>query len=400
MHCTRRIAPDIWWVGGDDHRLEKFENLFPLPKGVSYNSYLILDERTVLLDSADEAVGKVFEENLAHLLAGRPLDYLIVQHMEPDHAACIASRAHRYPEMKILGSAQAGAMLGQFFPLEDFSARFEAVKEDDILATGNHTLSFISAPMVHWPEVMMTYDLATQTLFSADAFGTFGALNGRIFADEVDFERDWLEDARRYYANIVGKYGAPVQAVLKKAAGLQLSAIAPLHGPVWRQNLPYILNKYDRWSRCQPETGGVVICYGSMYGNTANAAKALACQLGEMGVADLAIYDLSNTDISVVMGEIWRASTLVLASPTYNGGLYPPVASLLHDMKALNVQNRRVGLIENGSWAPASGRQMKAALEELKNVTVLENVVTLRSTLKEDQLPQLKALAKEIKAGL
>ncbi|MCF2556900.1 FprA family A-type flavoprotein [Fournierella massiliensis] len=399
MHCTRKLAQDIYWVGADDRRLEKFENLFPIPRGVSYNSYLILDEKTVLLDSADETVGRTFEANVEHLLEGRPLDYLIIQHMEPDHAACIARMAQLYPEMKLLGSAQAGTMLKQFFPL-DLSSRFETVKEGDILATGNHTLSFIAAPMVHWPEVLMTYDMATQTLFSADAFGTFGALNGHIFADEVNFDRDWLDDARRYYANIVGKYGGPVQAVLKKAASLQISMIAPLHGPVWRQDLEYILHKYDLWSRCQPETQGVVICYGSMYGNTANAANALACRLGEAGVKDLAVYDLSTTHLSTIMGEIWRASTLVIASPTYNGGLYPPVEALLNDMKALAVQNRRVALIENGSWAPASGRMMRSALEGLKNVTLLESGLTIRSALQESAGEQMEALVKEILAGL
>lgn len=399
MHCTRKLAQDIYWVGADDRRLEKFENLFPIPRGVSYNSYLILDEKTVLLDSADETVGRTFEANVEHLLEGRPLDYLIIQHMEPDHAACIARMAQLYPEMKLLGSAQAGAMLKQFFPL-DLSSRFEAVKEGDILATGNHTLSFIAAPMVHWPEVLMTYDMATQTLFSADAFGTFGALNGHIFADEVNFDRDWLDDARRYYANIVGKYGGPVQAVLKKAASLQISMIAPLHGPVWRQDLEYILHKYDLWSRCQPETQGVVICYGSMYGNTANAANALACRLGEAGVKDLAVYDLSTTHLSTIMGEIWRVSTLVIASPTYNGGLYPPVEALLNDMKALAVQNRRVALIENGSWAPASGRMMRSALEGLKNITLLESGLTIRSALQESASEQMEALVKEILAGL
>ena len=399
MHCTRKLAQDIYWVGADDRRLEKFENLFPIPRGVSYNSYLILDEKTILMDSADETVGRTFEANVEHLLEGRPLDYLIIQHMEPDHAACIARMAQLYPEMKLLGSAQAGTMLKQFFPL-DLSSRFEAVKEGDILATGNHTLSFIAAPMVHWPEVLMTYDMATQTLFSADAFGTFGALNGHIFADEVNFDRDWLDDARRYYANIVGKYGGPVQAVLKKAASLQISMIAPLHGPVWRQDLGYILHKYDLWSRCQPETQGVVICYGSMYGNTANAANALACRLGVAGVKDLAVYDLSTTHLSTIMGEIWRASTLVIASPTYNGGLYPPVEALLNDMKALAVQNRRVALIENGSWAPASGRMMRSALEGLKNITLLENGLTIRSALQESAGEQMDALVKEILAGL
>ena len=246
----------------------------------------------------------------------------------------------------------------------------------------------------------MTYDMAIQTLFSADAFGTFGALNGHIFADEVNFDRDWLDDARRYYANIVGKYGGPVQAVLKKAASLQISMIAPLHGPVWRQDLEYILHKYDLWSRCQPETQGVVICYGSMYGNTANAANALACRLGEAGVKDLAVYDLSTTHLSTIMGEIWRASTLVIASPTYNGGLYPPVEALLNDMKALAVQNRRVALIENGSWAPASGRMMRSALEGLKNVTLLESGLTIRSALQESASEQMEALVKEILAGL
>ena len=399
MHCTHLIAPDTWYVGASDRRLAKFENLFPIPRGVSYNSYVILDEKTALLDTADASVAGQFLENVAHALNGRKLDYLIVDHMEPDHAATIAEVLLRWPEAQIVCNAKTVPMLKAYFPAD--TGKVESallVKEGDVLGLGTHDLTFVMAPMVHWPEVMFTYDKTTQVLFSADAFGTFGALDSNIFADQVNFARDWLDDARRYYANIVGKYGTQVQAVLKKAAAISIQVIAPLHGPIWRKDLAWFLGKYDLWSRWQPEDQDVVILYGSMYGNTANAAKALAGCLADRGVSGISVRDISVTDISEAVAECFRASTIVLAAPTYNGGIYLPMAHLLEDLKALSLQNRTFALIENGSWAPMSGKLMAERVGELKNCTVLDTRLTLRGTLAPAQDADLAALADAVAA--
>ncbi len=401
MHCTHLIAADTWYVGASDRRLAKFENLFPIPRGVSYNAYVILDEKTALLDTADASVSGQFLENVAHALGGRSLDYLIVDHMEPDHAATIAEVLLRWPEAQIVCNAKTVPMLKAYFPASAGKVD-EAllVKEGDVLSLGTHDLTFVMAPMVHWPEVMFTYDKTTQVLFSADAFGTFGALDSNIFADQVDFARDWLDDARRYYANIVGKYGTQVQAVLKKAAGIPIQVIAPLHGPIWRQDLAWFLGKYDLWSRWQPEDNSVVILYGSMYGNTANAAKALAGCLADRGVQGIAVRDLSVTDVSEAVAECFRASTIVLAAPTYNGGIYLPMAHLLEDLKALSLQNRTFALIENGSWAPMSAKLMAERVGELKNCTLLDAKLTLRGTLAPAQYADLTALADALAAAV
>ena len=401
MHCTHLIAADTWYVGASDRRLAKFENLFPIPRGVSYNAYVILDEKTALLDTADASVSGQFLENVAHALGGRSLDYLIVDHMEPDHAATIAEVLLRWPEAQIVCNAKTVPMLKAYFPASAGKVD-EAllVKEGDVLSLGTHDLTFVMAPMVHWPEVMFTYDKTTQVLFSADAFGTFGALDSNIFADQVDFARDWLDDARRYYANIVGKYGAQVQAVLKKAAGIPIQVIAPLHGPIWRQDLAWFLGKYDLWSRWQPEDNSVVILYGSMYGNTANAAKALAGCLADRGVQGIAVRDLSVTDVSEAVAECFRASTIVLAAPTYNGGIYLPMAHLLEDLKALSLQNRTFALIENGSWAPMSAKLMAERVGELKNCALLDAKLTLRGTLAPAQYADLTALADALAAAV
>ena len=401
MHCTHLIAADTWYVGASDRRLAKFENPFPIPRGVSYNAYVILDEKTALLDTADASVSGQFLENVAHALGGRSLDYLIVDHMEPDHAATIAEVLLRWPEAQIVCNAKTVPMLKAYFPASAGKVD-EAllVKEGDVLSLGTHDLTFVMAPMVHWPEVMFTYDKTTQVLFSADAFGTFGALDSNIFADQVDFARDWLDDARRYYANIVGKYGAQVQAVLKKAAGIPIQVIAPLHGPIWRQDLAWFLGKYDLWSRWQPEDNSVVILYGSMYGNTANAAKALAGCLADRGVQGIAVRDLSVTDVSEAVAECFRASTIVLAAPTYNGGIYLPMAHLLEDLKALSLQNRTFALIENGSWAPMSAKLMAERVGELKNCTLLDAKLTLRGTLAPAQYADLTALADALAAAV
>ena len=395
MYQTRNVTEEIVWVGASDRRLALFENIFPIPRGVSYNSYVLLDEKTVLLDTVDASVAGQFFENLEHVLADRTLDYLVVNHMEPDHCAMIADIVRRYPGVKVVGNAKTFGMMKQFFGT-DYAERAIVVKEGETLATGSHTLHFVMAPMVHWPEAMVTYDDKDKVLFSADGFGTFGALNGNIFADEVDFDRDWLDDARRYYTNIVGKYGASVQALLKKAAGLEIAVICPLHGPIWRENLGYILEKYQKWSTYEAEEKAVVIMYASMYGDTASAADALAGALSERGIRKIAVYDVSNTHVSELISEIFRASHLVFAAPTYNGGIYPVMENLLSDMKALAVQKKTVALMENGTWAAMAAKQMRERLSELKEVTVLDTQVTIKSAMLADQRAELEAFADAI----
>ena len=399
MYNVRKVTEDIVWVGASDRRLALFENIFPIPRGVSYNSYVLLDEKTVLLDTVDASVAGQFFENLEHVLDGRKLDYLIVNHMEPDHCAMIGDLVRRYPEVQVVGNTETFGMIKQFFGT-DFAERAVTVKEGDTLATGAHTLHFVMAPMVHWPEVMVTYDEKDKVLFAADGFGTFGALNGNIFADEVDFDRDWLDDARRYYTNIVGKYGASVQALLKKASGLEIAVICPLHGPIWRENLGYILEKYQKWSTYEAEDQAVVILYATMYGNTASAADALAGRLAAKGVKKIAVYDVSNTHVSELISEIFRASHVVFAAPTYNGGIYPVMENLLADMKALAVQNKTVALMENGTWAPMTAKQMREKLAELKNVTILDTQITIKSAMAPEQEGQLEALADAIVASM
>lgn len=399
MYNVRKVTEDIVWVGASDRRLALFENIFPIPRGVSYNSYVLLDEKTVLLDTVDASVAGQFFENLEHVLDGRKLDYLIVNHMEPDHCAMIGDLVRRYPEVQVVGNTKTFGMIKQFFGT-DFAERAVTVKEGDTLATGAHTLHFVMAPMVHWPEVMVTYDEKDKVLFAADGFGTFGALNGNIFADEVDFDRDWLDDARRYYTNIVGKYGASVQALLKKASGLEIAVICPLHGPIWRENLGYILEKYQKWSTYEAEDQAVVILYATMYGNTASAADALAGRLAAKGVKKIAVYDVSNTHVSELISEIFRASHVVFAAPTYNGGIYPVMENLLADMKALAVQNKTVALMENGTWAPTTAKQMREKLAELKNVTILDTQITIKSAMAPEQEGQLEALADALAASM
>lgn len=399
MYNVRKVTEDIVWVGASDRRLALFENIFPIPRGVSYNSYVLLDEKTVLLDTVDASVAGQFFENLEHVLDGRKLDYLIVNHMEPDHCAMIGDLVRRYPEVQVVGNTKTFGMIKQFFGT-DFAERAVTVKEGDTLATGAHTLHFVMAPMVHWPEVMVTYDEKDKVLFAADGFGTFGALNGNIFADEVDFDRDWLDDARRYYTNIVGKYGASVQALLKKASGLEIAVICPLHGPIWRENLGYILEKYQKWSTYEAEDQAVVILYATMYGNTASAADALAGRLAAKGVKKIAVYDVSNTHVSELISEIFRASHVVFAAPTYNGGIYPVMENLLADMKALAVQNKTVALMENGTWAPTTAKQMREKLAELKNVTIMDTQITIKSAMAPEQEGQLEALADAIVASM
>ena len=398
MNNIHPISKDLIYVGASDRRTALFENVYPIPRGVSYNSYLLRDEKTVLMDTADSVVREQYFENVAAALDGRQLDYLVVNHMEPDHAALIADLLLRYPETTVVTSAKAAQMMEQFFGSKP--AKLQTVKEGDKLSTGLHCLNFVMAPMVHWPEVMMTYDEVDKILFSADAFGTFGALSGNIFADEVNFDRDWLDDARRYYINIVGKYGVQVQNVLKKAAALPIEMICPLHGPVWRQDLAYFIGKHDTWSSYRPEEEGVLIIYGSIYGHTASAAEKMATVLAQHGVKGIAMYDASHTDASQLVAECFRYSHLVLASSTYNAGIFTPIENLLHDLKAHSWQNRTVALIENGTWAAQSGKAMRTLLEEMKNITILGEDLSLKSAMKESQMEDLNFLASLIVANL
>ena len=395
MHSTRKVKDDLIYVGGSDRRLSRFENLFPIPKGVSYNSYVLLDEKTVLFDTADESISRQYIENVVHALNGRPLDYMVVQHMEPDHCAMIDDMLRRYPEAKMVCSAKAVGMFAQFYGT-DVAARALVVKEGDKLSTGEHTLHFVMAPMVHWPEVMVTYDEKDKILFSADAFGTFGALAGNIFDDEITFDTTWMNDARRYYTNIVGKYVVQVQALLKKAASLDIEMICPLHGPIWRKDLSLLLEKYQKWSTYEPEDKTVMIAYATMYGNTENAANVLAGMLADKGVKNIAMYDVSETDVSELVAESFRCSHLVLAAPTYNSGTQPKMEAYLSDIKALNLQNRTVAVIDNGTWAATAGKQMIGMLEGMKNMTILENTISIKSALAENQLGALEALADEL----
>lgn len=395
MHSTRKVKDDLIYVGGSDRRLSRFENLFPIPKGVSYNSYVLLDEKTVLFDTADESISRQYIENVVHALNGRPLDYMVVQHMEPDHCAMIDDMLRRYPEAKMVCSAKAVGMFAQFYGT-DVAARALVVKEGDKLSTGEHTLHFVMAPMVHWPEVMVTYDEKDKILFSADAFGTFGALAGNIFNDEITFDTTWMNDARRYYTNIVGKYGVQVQALLKKAASLDIEMICPLHGPIWHKDLGLLLEKYQKWSTYEPEDKTVMIAYATMYGNTENAANVLAGMLADKGVKNIAMYDVSETDVSELVAESFRCSHLVLAAPTYNSGIQPKMEAYLSDIKALNLQNRTVAVIDNGTWAATAGKQMIGMLEGMKNMTILENPISIKSALAENQLGALEALADEL----
>lgn len=395
MYNTRNITKDIYWVGASDRRLELFENIMPITKGVSYNSYLIMDDKTVLLDTADASVSRQFIENVQHVLGGRSLDYLIVNHMEPDHCAVIEDIVLRHPNLKLIGNAKTLQMIKQFFDF-DVESRFVTVKEGETFSTGHHTLTFVMAPMVHWPEAMFTYDVEERILFSADAFGTFGALNGNIFNDEVDFEKDWLSEARRYYTNIVGKYGAPVQAALKKAATIDIQMICPLHGPIWRNNLGYILDKYNKWSTYTPEDDAVMVVYGSMYGNTEATANVLMTKLAEEGVKNIVAYSVSNTHVSHLIAEAFRCSHIVLAAPTYNNGIFTPMENFLLDLKAHGLQNRTYAIIENGTWAPVSGCQMMNIVQEMKDSKIIGSTFTLKSSLKECQVEQLNCLAKEI----
>ena len=391
MHCTRKVSEDLVWVGGNDRRLAMFEGVYSVPDGVSYNSYLLLDDTTVLFDTVDRAVDKVFFENVEYALDGRALDYIVVSHMEPDHSATLKELLLRYPNATIVCNQKSFDMMKRFGYVDESCDPY-LVKEGDVLNTGHHEFTFVMAPMVHWPEVMMTFDKTTGTLFSADAFGTFGALNGNLFADEVDFMGDYLDEARRYYTNIVGKYGPQVQAALKKAAKLDLKMICPLHGFVWRKNLGDYLEKYQKWSLYEPEVQGVMIAYASVYGNTENAAEILATKLRERG-AVVTMMDVSVKPASEIVAAAFQYSHLVFASTTYNAEIFVRMDEALRDLVAHNIQNRTLAFLENGSWAPTSGKKMKELFASCKNMTVVDPTVTIKSALRPEQDAELDALA-------
>jgi len=394
MYCVRKITEDLYWVGGNDRRLALFENIHPIPRGVSYNSYLLIDKKTVLFDTVDWSICRQFIENIQAVLKGKALDYMVINHMEPDHAACIEEIILRFPDVKIVCTQKASLFMHQFgFHID---GNVIEVKEGDTMSFGKHNVTFVAAPMVHWPEAMVTFDTTNGVLFSADAFGSFGSLDGQLFNDEMNFDRDWIDDARRYYTNIVGKYGPHVQDLLKKAGTIDIKIICPLHGPVWRNDLGYLLEKYDKWSRYEPEENGVMIVYGTMYGNTEAAASDLATRLVEKGMTNVVMYDVSKTHVSYLISETFKYSNVVLASVTYNLKIYPPMLAYINDMKALNLQKRTFTLIENGSWAPQSGKLMRELLDDMKEMTILDNEISLNSGMKEDDVDSMDSIAGSI----
>ncbi len=398
MHIVRKVTDNLYWIGVNDHRLTLFENIHPIPEGVSYNSYVLLDKKTVMFDTVDWDSCRQMMENLEYVLDGRDLDVIVVNHWEPDHAASLQAVLSRYPNAEII-STEKGYIFMKQFGFEAEGHKLTTVKEGDTTCFGDHTVTYIEAPMVHWPEAMITLDLTNGALFSADAFGSFKALDGKMFSDEVNYDRDWIDSNRRYLANIVGKYGPHIRKLLNKALPVldKIKFICPLHGLVWRSNIDYLLDKYTHWANYEPEVKGVMIVYASMYGNTEQAAQALAAQLSEKGVKDISVFDVSNTHVSYLISEVFRVSHVVLASCTYNLGIFPPMLDFLEDMKALNVQNRTFALIENGSWAIRSGDLMREFLDQqMKTITVLNERVTVASHAKEDQNVDFAALADSI----
>ncbi len=388
MHCTVKMTEDLYWVGASDRRLALFESVYPIPRGVSYNAYVLLDEKTVLLDTVDQSVAGQFFENLAHVLGGRPLDYIVVHHMEPDHAKTLEETVRRYPEAKIICNAKIRDMIRNYFTF-DIDARAILVAEGDTYCFGKHTFAYVMAPMVHWPEVMVSFDERDGVLFSADAFGRFG-LPGDA--------GDWADEARRYYINIVGKYGSSVQTLLKKLSGLPVKTICPLHGPVLTGDLSAYLEKYDVWSSYRPEERGVLIAYTSIYGNTASAALRLRDMLARRGEKRVAVVDLARGDISRAVADAFRYDALVLAASSYDGGVFPPMAAFLSRLKAKNWQKRTAAVIENGSWAPSAGKTMLAALAEMKEIALPAPTVTIRSAVSQETVEALNTLADALAA--
>ena len=394
MHCVRKVTEDLFWVGGNDKRLHLFENIHPIEDGVSYNSYLLLDEKTVLFDTADWSVGRQFIENVEYVLDGRKLDYMVINHMEPDHCASMEEIILRYPDVKIVSTEKALMLMHQFNYTVD--ENFIQVAEGDTMSFGKHNVVFVEAPMVHWPEAMVTFDTTDGVLFSADAFGSFKSLDGALFADEVDFDGEWINEAIRYYTNIVGKYGPEVMDLLKKAQTIDIKIICPLHGPVWRKDIGYILDKYIHWATYTPEEKGVLLCYASMYGNTENAAHILATKLHEKGMHNVHMYDVSKTHVSYLIGEAFKYSHLALLSVTYNLNVFPAMENFVQDMKRLNLQKRVVAVVENGSWAPQASVLINETLDEMKQMTVLNEEVSVLSSVSKMTESELDSLADSI----
>ncbi len=387
---NNNISDSVKYIGVDDTTIDLFESQYVVPEGVSYNSYVILDEKTAVMDTVDKRGMKQWEVNLLNALDGRKADYVIVQHMEPDHAGSLARLLELYPDITVVGNAKTFVMINQFFENIDIKNTL-TVKEGDTLSLGSHTLTFVMAPMVHWPEVMVTYESSEKILFSADGFGKFGALS------LTENEEDWACEARRYYFNIVGKYGAPVQTLLKKASALDIKTICPLHGPVLTDNLGYYLDLYNTWSSYQPESKGVFVAYASIHGNTAHAAEKFADMLRNKGVEKVVVTDLSRCDIAEAVEDAFRYDRMVLAAASYDAGVFPIMEDFLHHLQAKAYQNRTVGLIENGSWAPTAAKTMRNILDTMKNITVVEPVVTIKSVLKKTDIPALNQLADAIK---
>lgn len=381
------ISDSIKYIGADDTTLDFFESQYIVPNGVSYNSYIIMDEKIAVMDTVDQRKTDEWFDNLNKALDGKTPDYLVVSHLEPDHAANIQNFVEKYPTAKLVLSMKAKAMMPQFFEIDNLDDICITVKEGDTLELGEHKLTFIMAPMVHWPEVMVEYEEKEKILFSADGFGKFGALS----ADE-----DWTCEARRYYFNIVGKYGAPVQTLLKKAANLDIKTICPLHGPILKENLGYYIDKYNTWSSYQPEDEGVLVAYASIHGNTEKAAKLIAKTLEEKGAPKVAITDLTRDDMAEAIEDAFRYSKLIIAASSYDGGVFPPMEDFLNRLSHKAYQNRTVGLVENGSWAPCAARAMKGFVEKMKNITICDNTVTIKSTLKDADMDSVNALVDEI----
>lgn len=381
-----KISDAVLYIGVDDREIDLFESQYDVPNGVSYNSYIIIDEKIAVMDTADMRVSEKWFANLEKALAGKTPDYLVISHLEPDHAGNIKLAAEKYPEMKLVLNAKSAAMLPQFFDI-DVADRSVIVKEGDELSLGSHTLQFFMAPMVHWPEVMVEYEKTEKILFSADGFGKFGAL---------DTDEDWACEARRYYFNIVGKYGAQVQALLKKASALDIKTICPLHGPILSENLEYYIGKYATWSSYEPEDEGILVAYASIHGNTAAAAKKMKEILESKGAKKVAITDLARDDMAEAVEDAFRYNALVLAASSYDAGVFPCMEEFLHHLKAKNYQKRTVGIIENGSWAPSAAKTMKGILEGMKNITLTEPVVTIKSTMKDSDIPKMEELASAV----
>ena len=399
MHNIRKITEDIFYIGCSDRRLSLFESAYPVKDGMSYNSYVLIDEKTVLFDTVDKVCAEQFYENLDASLNGRELDYVVVQHMEPDHCALLAEVIKMHPNVQVVCTQKTVAMIKQFFTF-DIDSRVTIVKEGDTLKTGKHEFQFIMAPMVHWPEVMVTYDKTDKILFSADAFGSFGAINGNLFDNEVNWEKDYLDEARRYYTNIVGKYGLQVQMLLKKASGLDIKMLCPLHGLMIRENINLFIEKYDKWSSYTPEENSVLIAYSSVYGGTESAVNLLASKLADKGIKGIKMYDVSMTHPSFVLSEAFRYSHIVIATTTYNAGIFESMETFLHILSSHSLQNRKYVIIQNGSWAPACGGQIKEILEKLKGTEILDDSICIKSTLKEEQIAELDNVVNTIAKSL